>query len=348
MNPPALNPAPGELTMPGAPTVTLSNGCACVPQHYLQFRHDARSVQSLLAEVACDAHSLLFAAEDGGGVYVQVGLIGRENYERGAGARPLKLVYGRKWRIDPDTPSSEIVQTAFLALQKAHEHEVRELLTLRDATGVRVSTPLSNHLDLPLMAAFPELTAAEPEPQALDRPLAEAVREWLSLCQFAQRPLELLRCEDWGVDGAALWVRIGSPPAARAAEGELAHFDGQVLRLQLAQASRVELVFALMDALIHCSNRRIEEAFRFRGFARFSRRNDPARIAQLSRQLRPYARDLRRPEFAAEFQRRNYDTDASRAPRWPSGALARVNAEKLTPHRHLSGHLPQGYARAAA
>lgn len=66
-------------------------------------------------------------------MYVQIGLIGRENYERGPAVRRRKLVYGRKWRLDADTPSSEILQTMYLAIQKAREHEVRELLTVYDA-----------------------------------------------------------------------------------------------------------------------------------------------------------------------------------------------------------------------
>ncbi|HEX5360673.1 MAG TPA: hypothetical protein VFW49_06230, partial [Fluviicoccus sp.] len=121
---------PGETPMPQAPAVTLPNGAVAIPQHYLQYRQTADTVRALLADIDFDPHTLLFAAQDANGLYLQAGLVGRENYERGNTLRPRKLVYGRKWRIDADTPTSEVIQTAFLAISKAREHEVRELLTL--------------------------------------------------------------------------------------------------------------------------------------------------------------------------------------------------------------------------
>ncbi|MBB5203248.1 hypothetical protein HNQ51_000541 [Inhella inkyongensis] len=331
-------PGPGERLMPNAPHVDLPNGQACVPQHYLQYQQTAESLAALLAEVEFDSHTLLFAAEDARGLYLQVGMVGRENYERGEQQRPHKLVYGRKWRIDADTPTSEVIQTALLAIKKAREHEVRELLTLRDPLSGRRSVPLSNHLDLPLMAAHPELIA---------RQVDEApggLQDWLADLEFGQRPIALERAQPWSEGQWLLDLRLGEPPAARRTEGDLAEFDGLRFTLLLAALDRVELSYALMDRLIQISDRQVEERFSFRGLQRFSRTQDPLRIARLSRLTRPYARDLARAEFAPLFQSLNYEVDASRAPQWRDGPLGHRNRAKLARFKHLEGHMPRGYA----
>ena len=104
--------------MPQAPSVLLPNGNKVVPQHYLQFKQTLLSLREIINHIDEVPSTPIFADEDEQGMYIQVGLIGRENYDRGQYSRPHKLVYGRKWRIDSDTPTSEIIQTAFLAIKK--------------------------------------------------------------------------------------------------------------------------------------------------------------------------------------------------------------------------------------
>ena len=138
-------------------------------------------------------------------MYVQIGMIGRENYDRGPTVRPRKLVYGRKWRIDADTPSSEIVQTIYLAIKKAREHEVRELLTIRDARSGATSAALSNHQDLPLLAQNREwLTHAQAEGVTDQR----RVQQVLSGLRFAERTLQVTSLHFFG--GQA-WVEVVGP-----------------------------------------------------------------------------------------------------------------------------------------
>ena len=54
-----------------------------------------------------------------------------------------------------ELPSSEIIQTAFLAIKTAREHEVRELFRLKERGFT--CTPFNNHHDLPLMAQHQSL-----------------------------------------------------------------------------------------------------------------------------------------------------------------------------------------------
>ncbi len=58
--------------------------------------------------------------------------------------------HGRKWYVSPHMTVSELVQTAFLAVKIAEEHELRELFTYR---GQRVFGPHFNVNSLALFAA---------------------------------------------------------------------------------------------------------------------------------------------------------------------------------------------------
>lgn len=336
---PSAHLQPGESPLPRAPLVVLDTGDHHLPQHYVRYRHTLESITQLAGQVEYDTHTLLFAGKDHNGLYVQAGLIGRENYDRSTDERPRKLVYGRKWRIDPDTPTSEIIQTLFLAIKKAREHEIRELLTLR-VPGAGTSAVFSHHHDLPLLARQREQLvnhkSVGPDPR-------HWLQQQLDQLQFAQRPLELRAFEvrrngSWLID-----LALGAAPEARQREGDFPEFDGIELTLTLPAGRGHELPYAVMDALVAHSDRHVDEHFRFQGFRRFSRAHDLTMIARLSLQTRPYARHLADDRFERVFRASNYEVDASRAPTLGLGELGRRNRLRLDAMPGLLGHLPRGY-----
>lgn len=330
---------PGERVMPHAPVVRLPSGMDCIPQHYVTYHHDLASLSEIASRVSFDEHTLVFASQDEHGMYVQVGLIGRENYDRGPTVRPRKLVYGRKWRIDADTPSSEIVQTVFLAIKKAREHEVRELLTIRERRHGVSSAALSNHLDLPMLVQQRQwLTHA----RVNDTTDAERVQHVLASLRFAQRPLHLRSLHFFG--GQA-WVEVtlGEQAPGRAEEGDLPEFADLRLCVRFDASQPHQLIHELMDALIQHSDRHVDETFLFDGFARFSRQIDPRLLARLSIASRPYGRDQGNTRFYSGFQRANHDTDAGRAPHLGAGDLAQRNRRLIEAHPMLQGHMPRGF-----
>ncbi len=328
---------PGETPMPQAPAVTLPNGAVAIPQHYLQYRQTVDTVRALLADIDFDQHTLLFAGQDANGLYLQAGLVGRENYDRSNTLRPRKLVYGRKWRIDADTPTSEVIQTAFLAILKAREHEVRELLTLADPDSGRTSAAFSHHHDLPLMAAHPDQVLEFHRQPLRARHEVEAL---VNTVHFAQRRFTVTGFEARGNGVLLVDLQLGEAPLARRVEGDQAEYDGLALTLLLREGHASELLYELMDALVRHSHRHVEEHFRFRGFSRFSRRTDPRRIAALSVRTRPYARDAANSRFMQVFSGLNYDTDRSRAPSMGTGPLAVKNRALLARFGKLQGHMP--------
>lgn len=330
---------PGERVMPHAPMVRLPSGMDCIPQHYVTYHHDLASLTEIASRVSFDAHTLVFASQDEHGMYVQVGLIGRENYERGPAVRPAKLVYGRKWRIDADTPSSEIVQTIFLAIKKAREHEVRELLTICDGQHGARSAALSNHLDLPMLAQQRQWLTRAHVNDATD---AGRVQHVLAGLHFAERTLHLRSLHFFG--GQA-WVEVtlGEQAPGRAEEDGLPEFADLRLCVRFDASQPHQLIYELMDALIQHSDRHVDETFLFDGFARFSRQIDPRLLARLSIASRPYRRDQGNTRFYSGFQRANHDTDAGRAPHLGAGALAQRNRRLIEAHPMLQGHMPRGF-----
>ena len=332
-------PIQAETPMANAPTIELPNGYRGIPQHYLRYQQSVSSVRALLADIQFDNKTLLFAGKDHNGLYVQVGMIGRENYERGNQLRPHKLVYGRKWRIDRDTPTSEVIQTAFLAISKAYEHEVRELLTVTDAWQAKVSAPLSCHQDLPLLASNADLLQSD-EQARLET--IEDIKQVLTTVRFAQHDLEVVDLIHQPSFSYVV-LRLGNAPSARQQEGDLGHFNQVLISVTLQQRTESELLFALLDSLLQINQRWVEEQFCYQGFARFSRRVDPRRIAAISVASRPYRRDAKNEHFTQHFKQANYDVDRSRVPSLGTGFLAKRNRELIERYQGLLGHMPDGF-----
>ena len=332
----------GEVPMPHAPRVGLPNGRDCIPQHYLQYQHTAESLAETIGKIDFDRHTAVFAGSDQGGLYVQVGVVGRENYDRSAGPRAQKLLYGRKWRIEPTTPTSEIVQTAFLAIKKAREHELREHLTLQTATG-QSSTPLSSHLDLPLMARNRDWVLDDAPAVSEKSHGVTQLSALLGPVRFGQRKVDVLGVQTR--KNGHIWVDLclGAAPMARQVEGDWAGYDHLEFSITLNRVSQSDLVYEIMDALIRHSDRSVDEQFTYDGFARFSRRNNPLRMAELSVATRPYARGMSDAVFSPVFKHINEQVDAARAPSIGSGALALKNSHILDAIPLLAGHLPHGY-----
>jgi hypothetical protein len=321
-----------ETPMPLAPCIRLANGKYCIPQHYLQYAQTVESVSAILNDIEAVADILLFCGQDEFGLYLQAGSVGHDNYKRKGEPGKRRIVYGRRWRIDTYIPSSEVVQTAFLAIKKACEHEVRELLTIHDPESGRTGTPFSTHLDLPLMARFPELVMRKAN--SVDQAVLET---WLQDVRFDGRNIRLdevaiRRNGNLVID---LVLAGAAPPRLRSGDEQL------TMTIVLRECSEASLVHEMMNALIRHSDRLVDEQFRYRGFARFSQNVDPARLAQLS----VVTRSVGLPDEQFELVRTalNYDTDTRRVPSLGAGKLADRNRHALLQEGELGGHMPVGF-----
>ena len=320
----------GEHAIDNAPTVRLRNGVDCVPQHFLRYAHTRVSVERLVMKIDYDRAYPIFVSEDAGGVYVQIGIIGRDNYTslRNGIAKNPKLVFGRRWRVEPNLPTSEILQTVCLALKKAREHEMRELFKV--AHKGRTTTPMSNHHDLPLMARNTELLhAGTTKVVSLDCIISRALFDG---GHFELADVETTRSGVTVLELIYVAKRdAGNPP----------HINAPLI-VTLKALSPSAVLHGMMDAILQLSDAYVDENFAFEGFARFSRSVDVLAIADLSAALRRDPATLTRAQkdkaaFAKTYAQEKYDTDNTRVPVLHSGPYADALRAKLAGYTFANG-----------
>lgn len=105
---------------------------------------DLTSLEELLGEIAYQDWALR-CGEDESALWLQWTFVAPDNY---SGA--IEMQHGRKWRVSRYATDGEVVQTAFLAVLVAVEHEAREEFTYKGAML------FNTHIDLDAMIAAAE------------------------------------------------------------------------------------------------------------------------------------------------------------------------------------------------
>lgn len=329
----------GEYCLISAPTVHLPNGQSCVPQHFYGYEHTLESVESILQKIRFPKNYPIFCDQDEQGLFIQVGIIGRENYQRHQANRPKKIVYGRKWRVEPNLPSSEIIQTVFLALKKAREHEIRELLTLKSPTTGKVSTPFNSHHDLPLMAQCRDLFTHQAHNIELSVTRVQALFDLLRFDQTQIQCLEVIQRAN-GKFLVDMMFKVGTKSEDE--HIEFAELHGVECTLLLSASSLNELLYCLMDTLIQLSDRYVEDHFTFNGFKRFSRQHDLIAIGEFSINTRCINEEQLNAEKMKLISEHNCSVDETRAPTIKLSQQKVRIAESFNEIKELEGFLPKG------
>lgn len=329
----------GEFTI-GQPPTTQLNGENCVPQHYLSYQHSLASVEALVSQISFDPHFPIFVAEDKSGLYLQVGIIGVDNYVAKA-RQKTKIVYGRKWRVEPNLPTSEVIQTLLLALKTAREHELRECFRLeiqtteQDETRTKVTTPFNNHHDLPLLIKkFVTSAALATEAPPCTLKAVEAILASISYdeCQFT-----LLNMQPLTGAGYVIELEIQNREQARLPE----LLNTQHLGFVIEQLDINQLLHGLMTCLISLSNQYVEENFKFQGVARFSKQHSVLDIAHLSVATRQLHKQSHNHEFAHIWSQSNYETDLTRVPSVINSPFTQRLMQRIQQLGPISGPLPK-------
>lgn len=325
----------GEKALENAPKAELADGRFCIPQHYLSYQHTLKSVEQILLDIDCDPRYPVFASQDSAasatdpdaGIYIQVGIIGIDNYKSASNDQE-KIVYGRKWRVEPQLPTSEIIQTVFLAVKKAREHEIRELfrLTYQD----KLTTPFNNHHDLPLLSNSRDRVRHSNSFNDTDLNSICLNDTYSNAALFRTEIEHVLKNVYYGGTKFELMSLILRPTGEYLVDLNVTQAGSE----QLADLTNVKFVsffintlnvnyflYQLMQQLINISDRYIDETFFYRGFNRFSWDNDVAAIAQLSTEVRQLHKTEDAKNFTLHWQQNNYETDRSRIPVVSSGPL---------------------------
>ena len=308
----------GEKVMPKAPKILLSNGDYCVPQHYLTYHHTLQSVEALICDIEYDPRYVVFAAQELSGIYIQVGVVGHDNYHKKSTQKEsqLKLLFGRKWRVERELPTSEIIQSVFLAIKKSREHEVRELfrLTLNNST----TTPFNTHIDLPLMAEFYDKDQCINE-SIVAKSTEQKINQVLDKINYDNSQLSLLDAQQ---RANGLWlVDIKVQQTQRSTLPEMAD---ATLYLMVDELSLNALSRALMQEFVRLSDLHVDRHFSYQGFHRFDPDIDIADIADLSQQSRKHELAA---HFAREFSETNKQVDLMRIPTVKEGILAQKHKQ---------------------
>lgn len=327
----------GEAALPYAPSIELGNGEMAVPQQYLEVSRSLDNICNVLAKIRTPENFLLFAGQEGTCKYILVGIIGHENYARGKNSRQQqKIVYGRRWIIEDSTPTSEIVQTAMLAVKKAREHEVRELLSVRVYKQGKpcVTTPFNAHLDLPLMASNRSvLECSKSDTDADKNASSNCVEALMKNIKIAGLTLDLIDSMEFG-SKCLFNLRLS-------AGQERCHFEelnNAVLTVVCEHQDGRDFAHQLMATIIKNSDRYVEEKFEFKGFKRFSHNVDVNELAKFSHQTRNI--EIKDSRFDAEFEDMSYRVDAVKAPKFNAGMLGLMQRKTLSRYGSLDGYLP--------
>jgi len=312
----------GEYAVENAPQARLEDGRFCVPQHYLKYQHTLASVEELILKLDyCDRYPI-FVSEDNQGIYLQIGIIGLDNYadnsygmsidvednqlqanEPAVKDETMKIVYGRKWRVEPKLPSSEIVQTAFLALKKAREHEVRELFRLTAFN--KVTTPFNSHHDMAMLTN----SCAQLQKQEQSKSCSQLQAELDNVC-YDDSTFRIAHIENRHEKYWLLEVEVLSGETTQLPEMQ----QQPLLVLILSKLTFNELCYQLIAELVRLSDRHVDEQFTFLQVARFSQDNDIKAIAKISADTRKLHKSLEESDFEKHWRHENYQVDLTRVP----------------------------------
>lgn len=321
----------GEIAADNAPKTQLDDGRYCIPQHYLKYLHTVASVEELISKLDYSAQYPIFVSQDAQGIYIQVGIIGVDNYKTSQPSDPLKIVYGRKWRVEPQLPTAEIVQTAFLAIKKAREHEVRELFQLKNMN--KVTTPFNTHHDLIMLVNSKQQLERATEEESLSELQSELDNISYDHASFTIVNLENRHNKYWLVE-----IEVLTKPATKLPELK----SNSLLVFVLETLTLNALLYQLMAELIRLSDRDVDENFTYSGVARFSQKNDIKVISKISASTRSLHKALHAKEFEENWRNENYLVDLTRVPALNASVLSTRVKQLLDSFENIEG-IPPNY-----
>lgn len=338
----------GETPLPFAPHVNLSNGESVVPQQYLDVTRDLITLEAVISCITFSDQYPIFAGEINGVLYLQVGVIGTENYPNGIKQdSEVKIVYGRRWLIEPTTTTSEVVQTVMLAIKKAREHELREKVVKTINHGENKTTPFNSHMDLPQMAGnASDFSPNDGTLQTSDSlqscgtlsshtKLQAQVKEVVTTVQISSFGLTLHKLHY--LEGGRALVELDLVESSQS-ETHFPEMKDQRLSLVCDINSITDLMHTLIAQVVGVSDRYIENTLQFNGFARFSHSICINKVAEFSYQSRNIKHTD--PRFSEHFKEMSYQVDSSKAPSYAQGSLGEKQRSALSKHDVKAGYTP--------
>ncbi|MEO0368603.1 MAG: hypothetical protein AAF197_07435 [Pseudomonadota bacterium] len=246
------------------------------------------------------------------------------------------IVYGRKWRVEPNLPSSEIIQTCLLALKKAREHEIRELFALKSSFYNATSTPFSGHSDIPLIVRT--LNHENDQPRHADiAGFRKKVERLVKRLTFDRCGLRIANWEPISNQRVILEIEFTIPSEIYTADfPELVNAKCTVL---ISELSINEVLHKILAQLIALSDNFVDKHFKYQGFARFRNSQCLEKIGDISILTRSLS-DVENYSFEETLKHQNYTVDSTRAPKLEDNQWSRRVMASLNWLKGISGHHP--------
>lgn len=350
----------GESPLQGAPSVELANGHTAIPQQFFHYSRSQKNIEEVVSQIQFSSKLPIFVYEENGHCFLQVGIIGHENYPPLKQGQKInrndKIVYGRKWFIEPHCPTSEVIQTAFLALQKVREHELREFFTLTIEKNHKTykSTPFNTHMDLPLMASNAGLfhqkntkkQINEPKNAITQNELTRFIKTQLSAFSFGGSAIvlkKLTHIEDNTWHLSFIIEKLHSPFKQFFPEFNQTIVSFSIVLNPDLSDNQLSAYFlhSLFESMLAISYRHLCEHFTYQGFARFSQHISPVDIANFSIDTR-ILKQPRTQAFNQAFKAMSAHVDGGKAPKMATGEhLRQLQQHSLNTSHFMEGYLPR-------
>lgn len=301
----------GERIMALSPEITLSNGLQCTPQHFLEFEQTIESVSKTVLQCNYAANFPIFAYEEHNMLFIQVGIIGRDNYQTSKQTAKTKIVYGRRWLIERFSPTSEIIQTIMLAIQKAKEHELRELIKVKHNA---ITTPFNCHLDIPMLAELLKHKQMQATTKLDEKVFRSRCEQLLNVLTLDGHSFSL---QNIVLNEEVAFITVELPSSA--------YFKGMLqtpvrFTLEITTLTEEAILYRLVERLINMSNKEVIDNFAYKDQAVFNESFSIEARSNLLYETRN-AQHLNKKSFNEVFTQSNYQTDQSRVPRCAQPSL---------------------------
>lgn len=339
----------GEFVLDNCPTVKNCDNESVYPQHYLKYKHTLASLESIVLDLSYDDKFQIFVYQKQGALFLQVGILGVDNYDSQS-LKPNKIVYGRNWKIEPQLPTSELIQTAFLALQKAKEHENRELFRVAESSSTLASnaqyrscstTPFNNHQDLPLFASNADVLLETSTDMSHSPMTPISVARYLERVKYGNLSFKLTKFEQ--LTSTLTVIVLTSQGDDLENLPELPDNTEVVITLEHNNLNHFQ--HALMNTLINKSNRHVDEHFKYKGYPRFSWQNNVEKISKFALQTRGLHKQSQYKDFETNWHQMMYETDETRVPPILEGQLADKIEQELLKYQPLAGSVPEIFSQ---
>jgi hypothetical protein len=220
------------------------------------------------------------------------------------------------------------------------------MLGCEGANRLVKTTPFNTHHDLPLIVANQDLLACGLSdvhigPSADKCDLVLALEKTLERVSYDFARIELIDI----LNHRGRWiVDLRVCPTARTSLPEIIDTSEISIIVEGTGPDQFDfniLYYAMMDAFIALSDRHVDEHFKYRGVARFSRQQSVTKLAKLSAQMRDNEKAFAvNTDFQSNFMQSNYETDESRIPTLRNGVLGDKIKASLSTFGDLAGMMP--------